>query len=61
MALEWDLAALLGYLRTWSAQRAYVRARGVDPVVAFEPELARAWGAGLHTARWTLAVHVSRR
>jgi SAM-dependent methyltransferase len=61
MALEWDLGALLGYLRTWSAQRAYVRARGVDPVVAFEPELARAWGAGVHTARWTLAVHVSRR
>ena len=61
MALEWDLAALLGYLRTWSAQRAYMRARGVDPVVAFEPELARAWGAGVHTARWTLALHVSRR
>ena len=62
MALEWDLAALTGYLRTWSALRAYVRAQSVDPVVALEPELARAWGgAGAHTARWTLAVHVSRR
>ena len=62
MALDWDLPALLGYLRTWSALRAYVRARGVDPVVALEPELARAWGdAGARTARWTLSVHASRR
>jgi hypothetical protein len=38
-----------------------VRARGVDPVVALEPELARAWGdAGTRTARWTLSVHASR-
>jgi hypothetical protein len=42
--------------------RAYVRARGADPVVALEPELARAWGdAGARTARWTLSVHASRR
>jgi SAM-dependent methyltransferase len=62
MALEWDLPALTGYLRTWSALRAYVRARGADPVVALEPELARAWGdAGARTARWTLSVHASRR
>jgi hypothetical protein len=62
MALDWDLPTLLGYLRTWSALRAYVRARGVDPVVPLAPELARAWGdAGTRTARWTLSVHASRR
>jgi len=62
MALDWDLPSLLGYVRTWSALRAYVRARGVDPLVTLEPELARAWGgAGTRTARWTLSVHASRR
>jgi hypothetical protein len=29
--------------------------------VPLESELARAWGEGERTARWTLALHVSRR
>jgi len=53
------------HVRDFRAQRTGIerlRARGVDPVVALEPELARAWGdAGARTARWTLALHVSRR
>jgi SAM-dependent methyltransferase len=61
-ALDWSLPDLLGYLRTWSALRAYARAHNVDPLLALEPEFARAWGnAGPRTARWSLSVRAVRR
>ena len=60
--LEWTLEHLLGYLRTWSALKAYARAHGVDPVVALIPDFQRAWGGvATRAARWPLSVHASRR
>jgi len=63
MSADWDLAGLLGYLRTWSALRAYVRARGSDPLAALAPDLGRAWGdpAVPRPVRWPLSVHARRR
>jgi SAM-dependent methyltransferase len=63
MSAEWDLAGLVGYLRTWSALKAFVRARGGDPLAAVAPDLARAWGdpAAPRPVRWPLSVHARRR
>lgn len=42
--LEWTLADLLAYLRTWSATQRCIAERGEDPTVALGKELAPAWG-----------------
>lgn len=44
MRASWSLEHYLGYLRTWSAVRAYIKKNGRDPVKEMETELARAWG-----------------
>lgn len=41
---EMTLDETLGYLRTWSATRGFIEARGFDPVDAFAHELAPLWG-----------------
>ncbi|MGE0080037.1 MAG: class I SAM-dependent methyltransferase [Thiohalomonadaceae bacterium] len=59
MRTEWDLAHLLGYLRTWSAVKRYREACGVDPVAAIADALAAALGARERlSVRWPLAVRV---
>ena len=52
------LAALGGYVRTWSATLRYVEARGRDPVDGLLEELKPHWGdPGTHRlVRWPLAV-----
>lgn len=61
MQRAWDLRSLIGYLRTWSALQAFMRARGADPLLALEPDLARAWGdSPTRTARWTLSLRAFR-
>lgn len=42
--VEWPLAALTGYLDTWSAVRAMERDIGRGPIEAVAIELTRAWG-----------------
>ena len=59
MQAEWDLAALGGYLRTWSATRRYVEARGHDPVTSLLEELAPAWTTS-RTVRWPLHIRAGR-
>jgi len=63
LRVEWTVAQLAGYLRTWSATAGYVKAHGVDPVAAFERE-ASAWlaGPGVRcTVRWPYAVRAGHR
>jgi SAM-dependent methyltransferase len=61
MQTRWDLAHLLGYLRTWSAVRRYREACGSDPVEHISPALSAAFGKREHvTIRWPLAVRVFR-
>ena len=61
MALDWTLAELAGYVRSWSATARYLSSVGRDPVLALEAELAPLWGAPgtRHRVRWPLHVHAS--
>lgn len=57
-ALEtrWNLAQLVGYLRTWSAVAKYRQLHASDPVDALLAELSSRWGAPetTRTIRWPL-------
>lgn len=44
METDWNLAQLLGYLRTWSATNRYLTDKGEDPVFLIEEELGEIWG-----------------
>jgi hypothetical protein len=59
MQAEWDLDALGGYLRTWSATRRYVEDRGDDPVLPLLDDLVPLW-AGTRTVRWPLHLRAGR-
>ena len=56
------LTGLTGYVRTWSATRRYVEARGRDPVDQLYPELAPHWGdpSLRRSVRWPLALRAGR-
>ncbi|MBF0127564.1 MAG: class I SAM-dependent methyltransferase [Magnetococcales bacterium] len=56
MAQSWCLAELMGYLRSWSATGACLKATGQDPVVALEQRLATMWGEGERRVSWPLMV-----
>jgi SAM-dependent methyltransferase len=61
MSASWTQQQLLGYMRTWSSVSRKRAADGVDPVLAFEPVLADAWGrASEIVLRWPLTVLVGR-
>ncbi len=63
MEKEWRLEDLLGYLRTWSATRRYMEARGEDPVALVEEDLERAFGkpsGRTRRATWNLQLRVGR-
>jgi SAM-dependent methyltransferase len=59
---EWSRNDLLGYLGTWSATRAFVRARGYDPRLEFARRLEPLWPdpAQRKTLRWPLHLRVGR-
>jgi SAM-dependent methyltransferase len=56
ISLQWTLADMVAYLRTWSPTRLYIKANGRDPVAMVEPELASVWGASETplTVRWPI-------
>jgi hypothetical protein len=51
-----------GYVRTWSATRAFIKRHGEDPVERLVGELAAVWGDPLQSrlARWPVAMRVGR-
>ncbi|WP_238147080.1 hypothetical protein [Rhizorhabdus dicambivorans] len=55
---QWPLAALIGYLDTWSAVRAMERHIGRAPLEAVSADLAKAWGdpETLRRIRWPLTI-----
>lgn len=63
MSLDWDLAAFLAYLRTWSAAQRFTRDTGRDAVAEAAPAIAAAWGdpAAARTVRWPLGLRVGRQ
>lgn len=44
MSAQWNLAALQGYLSTWSAVQQYQLVHGRDPVAQVSDQLKKAWG-----------------
>ena len=60
---RWDFAALLGYLRTWSAAQRYEAALGRDPILAVANDLQKAWGSPetVRSFRWDLDMRIGRR
>ncbi len=62
MEKHWTLPELSGYIRTWSATRRYLAARGQDPLSRIEKPLAEAWGdpASPRTIHWELDLRVGR-
>ena len=62
IAVEWTLADLEGYLRSWSASASYRKAHGEDPVARVHPALEAAWGRpdDAKPVRWPLHVRVGR-
>jgi SAM-dependent methyltransferase len=61
MALDWTLADLLAYIRTWSATSRFTAERGYDPVEPFGVELAGLWAPdATRRVRWPLSVRVGR-
>ncbi len=63
MRQQWNLAQLLGYLRSWSASGRCLQASGTDPVAALETELTPLWGQPEQTREvvWPLTVRVGRK
>lgn len=63
MAQDWDLDALLGYLRTWSATQRYKEDRGEDPLPALRARLETQWGDVRQRRRvvWPLTLHACRK
>lgn len=59
----WDLAGVLGYLRTWSASQRYLAALGRDPLDLIRGELAAAWGPPqqVRAFGWDLDLRVGRK
>ena len=59
---EWSRDDLLGYLGTWSATRAYLNDKGVDPLPALELRLAPLWPDRnmRKMLRWPLHMRVGR-
>jgi SAM-dependent methyltransferase len=56
------LEDLAGYIRTWSATRAFIKQHQQDPVNDLMSELARAWGPPEQSrlAHWPIAMRVGR-
>jgi SAM-dependent methyltransferase len=62
MTSEWDLATLLGFLKSWSGSASYLKETGKDPLERIVEPLERAWGAGggRRAVHWTIHMRVGR-
>ena len=62
MRQQWNLAQLTGYLRTWSATKKFIAARGFDPVDSLMPGLANVWHDREHVCQvtWPLKLRIFR-
>ncbi|MGZ5005400.1 MAG: hypothetical protein ACXWG7_07580 [Chthoniobacterales bacterium] len=60
MKANWSLEHALGYLRTWSATKRFIAARGFDPVDSLGKELRDLW-TGTRDVEWPLTLVVRRK
>jgi len=63
LRVDWSLPRMLGYMASYSATKRYIDATGRDPVAAYAPALAGAWGdpATVRTLHWPMFVHARRK
>ncbi len=63
MSASWNLAALKGYLGTWSAWQRFIAQNHDDPLTAMESRLRSAWGDSVapKIVRWPLILRVFRK
>jgi ubiquinone/menaquinone biosynthesis C-methylase UbiE len=57
MVEDWTLADFVKYIRTWSAANKLIRARGEEPMLAFEDALVEMWGDPVERRRVKWPVH----
>ncbi len=62
MEAQWDLAALMGYLRSWSAVQHYIDRHGTSPLGGLQKTLEPLWGdaASRKTVSWNLNLRAGR-
>jgi len=60
MTAEWTLDHALNYLRTWSATKNFIAARGFDPMNSLGEEMRRSW-TGTQRVEWPLTLVVRRK
>lgn len=62
LTMDWTLAEVVGYLRTWSASQRYREQVGTDPLREVEEDLRAAWGdpETTRTMRWPAPVRIGR-
>jgi SAM-dependent methyltransferase len=60
MQTHWDVAAMLGYLDTWSAVRRCRARTGRDPLRLLAEPLRQSWGDGTRDMRWPLTLRAGR-
>ncbi|MGB5354156.1 MAG: class I SAM-dependent methyltransferase [Woeseia sp.] len=61
MHVDWDAAAMLAYLETWSATQRCRADTGREPVKAIAAALRAAWGQGSRAVHWPLFLKASRQ
>jgi SAM-dependent methyltransferase len=61
LCMTWSEPQLLGYLRSWSATQACMKATGKDPLTRLSEKLHTLWGnAGPKDIRWPMAMRVGQ-
>ncbi len=62
MRADWSLARMLGYIETWSAVAALVKAKGRAQIDAFREDVAVAWGEpdSVRSIHWSLSMRLGR-
>lgn len=62
IAVDWDLAAVIGYAGTWSATKKAAKAGAAHLLPAFEADMARLWGDPATPRRvvWPITVRAGR-
>lgn len=60
MEAQWTAEGFFAYLRTWSAVKRCITAKGVDPVAALEDRFLDWWGPEPRVVRWPLTLKIGR-
>jgi SAM-dependent methyltransferase len=63
MTAQWDLAHLVGYLKSWSSTQRFIAAKGDDPIDKIRKDLSTAWGDPNRARRveWPLTLRVGTK